>query len=116
MIRTLSVTRATRRLRDAVHPRLRPRTLDGELEPYLDRLTRDAPRVTTAGRIRAFAILNPSCAVTERRLLALIDCVACVIDHDDYGGVFGARLALLAVVDPATAEAALEALTGGETW
>ncbi len=120
------VIRVLQRLRDAARPRPKEpslgsfpgppsRTLDDALAPYLDQIRRDAPRVTTAGRILAFGILNPATDILERRLLALIDCVACVLDHDDYGGIFGARLALLAVVDPATAEAALQALTGEAT-
>ncbi len=110
------VTRAIRRLRDATKRRP-PQRSPGELiEPYLDRLQRDdQPRVTTSGRILCYGILNEKTDILERRLLAFIDAIACQLDHDDYGGVFGARLALLAIVDPATTEAALAALTGEET-
>ena len=74
-----------------------------------------ARRVSTAARIRAFAVLDAATPVSERHLFAVIDAASCVLDHGrDYGGSEVARLVLEAVAAPAVALAALRALEGDD--
>lgn len=67
------------------------------------------PRVTGAGKVRAFALLNPATHIAERPLMALVDVIACAFEHEADGGRYGTRLAPEAIVNPhaAVARAAL---------
>lgn len=69
-------------------------------------------RVITAYRVMAFEILNNASPVSERRLFAVVDGAASLLEHG--GDEEAARLLLQAVVGSTSrvAAAALDALTG----
>lgn len=68
-------------------------------------------RVTSTAKARAFHLLDEAVSTGERRLLAVIDGAACLIEH---GGRVESACLLFEVVDPGLAGRALRMLTGEE--
>ncbi|PZS34910.1 MAG: hypothetical protein DLM59_03870 [Pseudonocardiales bacterium] len=92
------------------------RDCGGTLIDKLERLEgRDGYRppreVRSAAKVVAFELLNAETTVAERRLFALVDCVACLLAHGGrYGSEETARLAFESVVGSSAAEAAVRVL------
>lgn len=70
------------------------------------------PRVTSAAKVRAFHLLNDAVSTGERRLLAVIDGAACLLDH---GGLVESARLLIEVVAPELASRVVRILTGDRT-
>ncbi len=73
--------------------------------------------IASSAKLAAYDLINAeNRTVTERKLFALVDAVACVLAHNGrYGSEETARLALEIVVGSTVALAAVRALTGDES-
>ena len=85
------------------------------MEPVRDTRPDTAERaITSSARVAAWNRINTEPGtVSERKLFALVDAAACVLDHGHrYGGQETARLMLEVVVRPGVALACVRILTG----
>lgn len=82
---------------------------------FLDGDYRPAKRgISSAAKLIAFDLLNADTSTGERKLMALVDAVTCLLDHSDgHGAAETARLAFETVAHPAVALKAVRALTAG---